>query len=193
MSMLFSDMVGDDGWVYAFEAAEDVYETTLKTIIANAKRNIVLFFNAVYDTKGETKFYPEPDFTRFGAYGSYGIDPLATSGRTVETITIDSMNISTPISFMKVDIQGSDLFAMRGARNTIERNRMPILFEYEEQFQKEFGTTFDDYLQFIKSIDYRIADVISGINFLIIPEEMKYDSIPSPGLIKFWLWEKIRK
>ena len=172
MSLFFSEMVGENGTVYSFEAAEDVYEVLIKNIEENKRKNIIPYCNAVFDTVGELKFYPEPDFSRFAAYGSYGIDPKAKQGRTISTISIDSLKIPGPVSFMKVDIQGSDLFAMRGARELIMRERMPILFEYEEQFQNEFGTSFADYMNFIDSIQYKIAEIISDINFLIVPKEM---------------------
>ena len=56
---------------------------------------------------------------------------------------------------------------MRGARETISRHRMPIIFEYEEQFQQEFGTTFQDYVDFVSEIGYRFVRTIDSINFLI--------------------------
>ena len=86
--------------------------------------------------------------------------------------TIDGLNINTPISFMKVDIKGSDLFALRGAVETIKRNRMPIIFEFEQQFQAEFGTSFQDYVDFVDSISYRFEKLVlepESINYLIVP------------------------
>ena len=72
---------------------------------------------------------------------------------------------------MKVDIQGSDLFALQGAKEIILKNKMPILFEFEQQFQDEFQTSFNDYANFIKEIDYRFEKIIMGINYLIVPNE----------------------
>jgi FkbM family methyltransferase len=175
MSLLFSELVGEEGHIYSFEASDEICEILKKNIEVNNRNNITPICKAVFDSIGETKFYPEPDFSRFGSYGSYGIDPKAVDGRTVNTITIDSLDIKGTISFMKVDIQGSDLFALKGARETIMRNRMPILFEYEKQFQEEFGTSFVDYMQFVESVQYRVVEVITDINFLIIPKEMNID------------------
>lgn len=192
MSLLFSDLVGSTGKVYSFEAADDVCEVLKKNIEANKKTNVIPICKAVYDSVGKLKFYPEPDFSRFGSYGSYGLDPAATAGRTVETITIDSLDIKEFISFMKIDIQGSDLFAMKGARKTIMKNRMPILFEYEEQFQQEFDTSFYDYMEFIDSIQYRVLETVSGINFVIIPKESTIEGITKQSVL-FWLRNAVAK
>jgi Methyltransferase FkbM domain len=73
---------------------------------------------------------------------------------------IDGLNINTPISFMKVDIQGSDLFALRGAVGTVKRHRMPSIFEFEQEFQAEFGTSLQDYVDFVNSIFYRFEKLV---------------------------------
>ena len=172
MSVLFSRFVGAGGEVHSFEADPFVYELLLKTLAANNCQNVTAHPGAVYDRPNQQLFYPVQDFKRAQAYGSCGIDPKATAGRTVKTLTIDGLKINTPISFMKVDIQGSDLFALRGAVETIKRHRMPILFEFEQQFQAEFGTSFQDYVDFVNSISYRFEKVvmeIESIKYLIVP------------------------
>lgn len=171
MAVCFSSLVGDSGTVYAFEAEPIIHGIILKTFAANNCSNIKTIPGAVHHKSGEKLVFPEPDFKRFDSYGSYGIDPNAKEGRVVESITIDSLAIPEPISFMKVDIQGSDLFAMQGARETISKNKMPILFEFEQQFQEEFHTSFDDYVNFTKSINYKFDSIIMGINYLIVPNE----------------------
>jgi FkbM family methyltransferase len=169
MSVLFSRMVGDAGRVYAFEADDFVFEILQKNIAANRRTGkIVPIFGAVYHTAGETLFFPVQDFQRFQSYGSYGIDYNGGPGRPVKTITIDSLNIEDPISFMKVDIQGGDLQALQGAVETIKRHRMPIIFEYEYAFEDELKMSFQDYVDFVQSIDYRFEKVVSQ-NFLVVP------------------------
>jgi FkbM family methyltransferase len=171
MALYFSSLVGEEGIVYAFEAEPLICEILQKTFKANNVQNIKLISGAVYNKMGEKLVFPEPDFKRFDSYGSYGIDPNAKSGRIVESLTIDSLNIEKPVSFMKVDIQGSDLFALQGARETILKHKMPIIFEFEQQFQDEFHTSFDDYVNFTKSINYKFETIIMGINYLIVPND----------------------
>lgn len=179
MSLYFSQFTGENGQVFSFEADDYVFHILQKNIRANNCQNIRAFLRAVYDKGGNIMFYPVQDFKRFPTYGSYGLDPNATSGRGIETIAIDDLNIESPISFMKVDVQGSDLFAMRGAVETIKRHQMPIIFEFEQQFQNEFGTTFQDYLDFINSISYKAEQTVYGINYLIVPDTKKYFAQPA--------------
>ena len=171
MSILFSQMVGKQGKVHAFDADDWIFEILLKNIEANNKQDIIIpHFGAVYNVENEILFFPVQDFKKFGAYGSYGIDPTSKTGREVKSFTIDGLNIQDQISFMKIDIQGGDLKAMQGAIKTIQKNKMPILFEYEYQFEEEYNLCFQDYVDFVKSINYKFYKTVNGHNFLIIPE-----------------------
>jgi FkbM family methyltransferase len=170
MSIMFSQFVGPTGSVYSFEADEYIHDVLKLNIKANNASNIFPICKAVYNKNGKIMLYPVQDFKKFDSYGSYGLDPNANEGRKVETITIDSLNIQEPISFMKVDVQGSDLFVMEGAIETIKRHQMPILFEFEEQFGEQFRTTWKSYSDFIDSISYKIASKVMDINYLIEPK-----------------------
>jgi FkbM family methyltransferase len=170
MSILFSNLVGDQGKVYAFDADDWIFEILEKNIDANNKRGIIKpHFGAVHKVDGDVLYFPLQDFDKFQAYGSYGIDYNATRGREVKSFTIDSLNIQEPISFMKIDIQGGDLQAMQGAVKTIARNKMPILFEYEYHFEEDYNLCFQDYIDFVQSIGYKFHKNINGHNYLIIP------------------------
>ena len=165
MAILFSGMGAK---VYAIEAQQTVFDILCKNIEAN-NANIAPVFKAAYTETGKTFHFPKPDFVQWGAYGSYNLPLDADEGDPVESIRIDDIDISEPISFMKVDVQGCDLFAMQGATETIRKHRMPILFEFEQRFQADYGTSFDDYVAFINAIGYRFAETVLDINFLIVP------------------------
>ena len=169
MAMLFSREVGPTGCVYAFEAQRQVYDILCKNLDANELTNIKAIFGAVFDEADRVFHFPEPDFKRFAAFGSYNLPLREKTGPEVKSVRIDDLDISEPISFMKVDVQGCDLFAMRGAVETIKKNKMPILFEFEQRFQDEYGTTFQDYVDFTDLIGYRFQETILDINFLITP------------------------
>jgi FkbM family methyltransferase len=171
MSVLFSQLVGETGKVFSFEAQEYCFAILEKNIAANNCKNIQAFYGAVMEKGGGEVFFPEPDLVRFQTYGAYPLSLTSDkdSRSAVKTLAIDDLTFDLPISFCKVDTQGSDIFVMRGMRETIRKHQMPILFEYEERFQEEFGTCFQDYVDFVRSIDYRFAKTIADINYLILP------------------------
>ena len=171
MSVAFAELVGDAGKVYSFEAQKLVFDVLSNNAAANYPDRIQPFYAAVYNEAGKKMVFPDPDFSQFTTYGSFGFGSNNSEGTEVTSITIDSLNFDKPISFMKVDVQGCDLFAMQGATETIRKHRMPILFEFEQQFQEQFNTNFQQYVDFARSINYRFSETILNINFLLLPND----------------------
>ena len=60
---------------------------------------------------------------------------------------------------------------MQGARKIIEKYRMPILFEYEYLFEERNDMNFQQYVDFVRSIDYHFSRCILGQNHLILPND----------------------
>ena len=87
----------------------------------------------------------------------------------VETLKIDDLKFNNPISFFKIDVQGYDLKVLKGAKKTILEHKMPIIFEYEKIFGKDFNYEFKDFDKFINEINYTIKEETNN-NFLIVPK-----------------------
>jgi FkbM family methyltransferase len=176
MSIEFSKLVGNEGKVYSFEAQNFVFNFTKKNFDANICSNVTLFENAVHNKDGETLYFPQHDLSETSIFKGAPYSGLALisdseNGVGVKTITIDSLNIETAISFIKVDVQGADLFAMQGAMQTILKHKPTIIFEFEQPVQENFQTNFNDYVEFVRSINYKFIDVVSEINYVIAPND----------------------
>lgn len=169
MSSLLADLVGKTGKVYAFEANPYNHHILTLNMRTNGLDQVETIFRAVMDKADQPLTFPPPDFSRYPSHGSFSVSPERAAGYPITSITIDSMNIERRIGALKVDIQGADLLALRGASETIRRHRMPILVEYEEDLQKPFGTRFQDYVDFAATIGYRFDKVVDSINFLLLP------------------------
>ena len=169
MTVLFARAVGVAGKVVAFEADDYIADLLRLNVELNSLTNVEVVEGGVWNQPGCRCGILNPTSSVLALMALMGIDPLASEGRIVRSLTIDSLEYPSPISFLKVDIQGSDLFGLQGAVDTIRRNRMPILFEYEPLLQDQFRTSLDDYLAFVEQIHYRVERVINGINYLILP------------------------
>lgn len=173
MALMFSKHVGNNGLVYAFDVQPFVFDILKKNIKANNAK-VQPIFGAVHEKAGEILKLRKIDFEHAEqTWGSYGVDYSKSKDKSIEvkTITIDEMNIDKPVSFIKTDIQGGDLFALKGAVKTINKNRMPIIFEYESSLEERYHMCFQDYVDFVNDIDYYFAKVVMPNNFLILPKE----------------------
>ena len=171
MSILWSKYK-PDVTVYAFEASKYIYDILKKNILENSAN--VKPFNCLIGNKSKNKTYIKKSFLSNNmAYGSNKIEKVSNfkikNFDQIKSLKIDDLNFKKKISVMKIDVQGYDLDALKGAKKTILKNKMPIIFEYEAKFEKEFKYTFLDFEIFISEINYKIAKQLDPINYLIVP------------------------
>jgi FkbM family methyltransferase len=120
-SLLSSQLVGS-GKVYAFEPVPRNLTYLRKHLKLNHVDNVAVLALAICDATGPAHFEVETT----GLMGQ-----LAAGGSvTVSTATLDSLvenGTVAPPNFIKMDIEGAEFPALRGARFIFERYR-PVLF-----------------------------------------------------------------
>lgn len=154
--------------VYAFEAEPQTATILRKNLALNNVTNVVVIEGVVWSSTGTLLPFPEPD-GRYNSLGSYGVFPKETDARHLSSITIDSLNLQDVV-FMKFDIQGADLQGMIGAKETIQRCKPDIIFEYERNLIGQFDEDMSDYMAFAESVGYKGHRQISD-NVIITPKD----------------------
>jgi FkbM family methyltransferase len=98
------------------------------------------------------------------------------SEKGVETrmLTLDEYFRSSGVArvdFMKMDIEGYELFAIEGARDAIRERRLPVIyFELKGPLVARFGKTPSDVLERFRSLGYRLYHV----------RDQDFDTITTP-------------
>jgi FkbM family methyltransferase len=167
----FVRKVGVDGVVHCFEPGEHAYlklrQLLEGTNVATVKLNNV----AVGDRAGTTSFHVYPE--SHSSWNSVGRRPLEKYGialrpeKIVEVPQITLDNYCTEhhvkhIDLLKLDLEGCELQALRGARRLLEARRVTMCI-------MEFGqTTFDqhntphDIASFWQSVGYHLRNLVPG-------------------------------
>jgi FkbM family methyltransferase len=125
------------GWgqLVAIEPQERIYYALCGNIALNNCWNAQAVRAAVSDERGSIQF-PEPDYMQFGSFGSLN---LRDSSRVLQTLhapkvisaqlmTIDSLQLPR-LDFLKIDLEGMECEALRGAAETIRRFKPVISIE----------------------------------------------------------------
>ncbi|MDX6743823.1 FkbM family methyltransferase [Actinocorallia sp. A-T 12471] len=86
---------------------------------------------AASDRDGVATLYSPPTGPLVGVSTLERAEGVAS---TVKTITLDALNLSD-VRFLKIDIEGHELPALRGAARTIQRDHPVILLELETRHQ----------------------------------------------------------
>ena len=161
--------------VYSFEASKYIFEILKKNVQIN-NANVKLFHNLVGNETKQELFIKKLNISKFNTYGSNMIEKIEIRNENslniekINSIKIDDIFFDKKISFMKIDVQGYDLEVLKGSKNTIIKQQMPIIFEYEEDFAKDFNYTFKNFENFIDEINYKISIQIDKSNYLILPK-----------------------
>jgi FkbM family methyltransferase len=116
--------------VHAFEAQKRTYFQLCGNLFLNEKENVRPYNVAITSPPKANQITTLSIVSKDGG-GSTVCEPHAPVLATekVKTMTIDSYHIEN-VGLIKLDIEGNELNALEGARNTIERsNKPPIIFE----------------------------------------------------------------
>jgi FkbM family methyltransferase len=120
-----------DAKVICAEASSNVFAYLRQNILINKLKNCILINKAVSDSSNEeVEFFNPGNLFGKGAMAS----SFAGSSEKIRTITIDSLleELEIPeIDFIKIDIEGYEYFAFKGAEKTLLKINAPdILFEF---------------------------------------------------------------
>ena len=175
-SLLFAELAGARGRVYAFEAQRIVYQMLMGNLALNSIENVYARQVAVGAEAGELRL-PPVDYASPWNFGGMGLidesaDPQFAPGSAersaadkheiIPMISVDSLNLERA-DFIKVDVEGMELDVMRGALNTIERHRPLMQVEW---WGRDHGA-LPRFL--IDELGYRVCQ--AGMNLVCIPVE----------------------
>jgi FkbM family methyltransferase len=170
--------------IYAFEPGIQQRSLFGLTITKNKLEDkIQLFPYAVSDKNEITNFTTYEDATDGAG------DGLLNTGRVhknirmipVETITIDtfmSRHQISQVDVIKIDIEGAELLAFNGAKETIRHHRPIIHFELNPLNLRSYPHTAEDVITFLTNHNYIIYDLEGNeCTHQTVQELMKKDDV----------------
>lgn len=149
------------GHVLSFEPLPSMRKMLMENISLNNFKNILLF---EFGLSTEAKLFTIHEFegNHEGLATLYPGDKKVKSSLTIVTKALDNVFYSTGLQrldFIKVDIEGGELNALKGARKTIELFKPWILVEINAQTYQAAGYTINDILEFFQLINYQPFEI----------------------------------
>jgi FkbM family methyltransferase len=168
----FSHLVGNEGSVFAFEPQRLVYQTLCGNLALNSCRNVHAYLIAIGETTGEIRV-PALSPDRANNFGGLALSDQ-TIGEPVPMHRIDSFGLRA-CHLIKIDIEGMELAALRGATETIARCR-PVL--YVESDREDLSQPLLDLLaEWNYNVHVHMPPIFSPDNFAGDPEDIFPDLI----------------
>ena len=116
--------------------------------------NLVIFPYAVSDQEGAIKLYLSD--TRHADNRIYDFGDGRKS-IVIKAVRVDDM-IADRIDFIKMDIEGSEIGAIKGMKRILRDNNLSIISEFWPQGIKKFGYSAQEFLDILENLGYSFAD-----------------------------------
>ena len=119
--------------VIAYEASAENYKHLVNNINFNKSSNIVARNIGVSDTTTQAKV------VKYGRNsGTWIMGPVdLKEDDPVNVIKLDDEEINNPVDFIKIDVEGSDLRVLKGAKELIEKHKPLIQVETKTWLEDE--------------------------------------------------------
>lgn len=165
-TLLGSKFIGKKGKVYAFEPDPKNFQILQKNVKENNCSNVILINKAVCDRSGKIKLYLNKENT--GDHRTYN----SKDGR--KSIDIDSISLdeyfsaNQKVDVIKIDIQGGEFKALKGASQLLKRNNHIKIFTEFWPYGLSLGKSNPkDYLKLLTKNQFKAYQISENIKGLI--------------------------
>ncbi len=174
-SVAFAAFAGPKGQVLAFEPSPKVAARLAQNLELNRCTNVTVVPLAVSSSSSKDATFFSPTGSNRGLGSLQKNFDLANSEQfSVDTVALDDMVEQLgDISFIKIDIQGHELSALRGMVATIRSHRPVITFELEHEYLNDPARYVDEIHQLFTGLAYRLF-AIDGEFLYPLPNEGQF-------------------
>jgi FkbM family methyltransferase len=162
-SLFAASITGPNGQVLALEPSSREFDRLVTNCRLNPKLTVKPLNVALSDRHGTAELLVADDnHAGHNTLGSFAYSETKLKQR--ETVQIDSLDRITGsqaierVDVMKVDIEGSELFALRGSSSVLERFKPVLLFELFDMALAKQGCDSKMVAQFIQGFGYDLFE-----------------------------------
>jgi len=147
--------IGRRGKLYSFEPLPQYFDTLNKNISSNRLENVEAYELAVTDQVGRAPFYQK-------GLSSGIVFEEGAKRFEVSTTTIDRFLIGEKIEridLINMDCEGSELLILKGAKETLRKNKVKIFCEIHHDFLKQLGQSVQELVQYLQGLEFQVQSV----------------------------------
>lgn len=141
--------------VVAYEPNKVSYDFFIENIALNNITNVTVYNKGAFN-KSMHCTVVQHDGGNSGCYYIKECSPDIVN--SIEVVKLDDTQLPTPIDFIKIDTEGSELYVLEGAVNIIKRWKPLIQVETNSSSDKYFGYNKSKIFDFLSNFHYEAFD-----------------------------------
>lgn len=144
------------GMVYAFEPVNSIYQKLTRNIALNGIENIVTHKLALFEENTTLDLFVSSS-ENLGMSSIFHHDTESGEVEKVKAIKLDDFieeNKIKHVKLIKIDIEGAELFALKGMLETIRKFKPTLLIEISENVLEGNGIKSIEIFKFMKGLNY---------------------------------------
>ncbi len=160
-SLIASKIVGTEGKVHSFEPVTRVYEKLLANIQLNGLKNITAKRKAVFESSGTLELFVSSN-ENVGMSSIFHHDTESGQVEIAESISLDEYVQKegiTEIKMIKIDIEGAEIFALRGMKQILKELKPVLIIEISKDVFQNTKMEGNEVLEFMQSMRYEIRKI----------------------------------
>ena len=147
--------IGKGGRVFSFEPAPEYFDTLTENISSNGLENAEVYEQAVTDQVGRVDFYQKG--LSSGIVFEEGVKRFEVPTTAVDRF-LSEKKIEV-IDFINMDCEGSELLVLKGAKETLRKNKVKIFCEIHHDFLKQLGQSVGDIVEYLQKLAFKVKSV----------------------------------
>jgi FkbM family methyltransferase len=154
-TLMFSRRAGTSGRVLAIEPSPVTAALLMQHLAWNGCNNVEVFEAAVGHEEREVVFAYRADPTDMGACANSLAYDIGGKKTNVKMTTIDRICTGRNPDLIKMDIEGAELLALRGAQQTLTRAAPLLVVSIHPEAMRALGTTPAELVTFLSGFGYQ--------------------------------------
>jgi FkbM family methyltransferase len=172
-TLLASKIVGEAGRVISFEPSSRVFPVLQRNIALNGFKNVLAFHVALTDKPGRARLYYHAAVgcDSLGKDASFEQDARAEDVSTESLDNVLKQSSVGRVDVIKMDVQGAEELALRGAIEIVTSTRPVVIFELFPEGAASLGLSPNGAWNFLEGHGYEffIVDERGTVSRLLSP------------------------
>lgn len=160
-SLRMSSCVGPNGKVFSFEPLNYLQEKLKKNLALNRISNVTLFPFALSDQQNELDLPINNNQWNQGTFSLSNKDTGNNKQRIVVKVADEMPEIQSlaSVSLIKIDVEGFEFQVLKGLKQTLQKHKPRIIFEYDSNYWADTGQKITDCYQYLHSLNYSLYQI----------------------------------